>query len=146
MVAGSSPAMRCLAARRFSSTFHSYGVLRPGLDHRGMFSISPEHAIGLVAGSLSIPIALLALRRHRAWREAPGTVQAAAVLMMFTAAVHLALIGHHLKSAPVTSALFGVNGALFIALAFCTGWRRWRIASSLLLVATILGYLVYVVG
>ena len=111
-----------------------------------MFSISPEHAIGLVAGILIIPVALVALHRHGAWRRAAGTVQAAAVLMMVTAAVHLALIGHHLQSEPLTSALFAVNGALFIALAFSTGWRHWRLASSALLVATILGYLVYVVA
>jgi hypothetical protein len=111
-----------------------------------MFSVSPEHAIGLVAGILSIPIALLVLRRQRAWREAAGTVKGAAVLMVFTAVVHLALIGHHLESEPVTSALFLVNGALFFVLAFSTGWQRWRVASSLLLVATILGYLIYVVA
>ena len=111
-----------------------------------MFTVSPTHAIGLIAGVLAIPVALLVLRRQAAWRSAAGTTQAAAVLMSFTAAVHLALIGHHLQTQLLTSALFLANGALFIALALSTGWRHWRLASSVLLVATILGYLVYVVA
>ena len=111
-----------------------------------MFSVSPTHAIGLIAGILAIPVALLVLRTRRGWREAAGTTRAAAVLMMCTAAVHLALIGHHLQTQPLTSALFFANGVLFIALAFSTAWRHWSIASSALLVATILGYVVYVVA
>jgi len=110
-----------------------------------MFSVSPGHEIGLVAGILAIPVALLVLRSQRAWRKATGTVQSAAVLMVVTAAVHLALIGHHLQTEPLTSLLFLLNGALFIALALSTAWRHWRLASSALLVATILGYVVYVV-
>ena len=111
-----------------------------------MFSVSTEHAIGLIAGIGAIPIAMVALRFSRLWRRATGTVRAASVLMIVTAAVHLALIPRHLQSEPLTSALFGVDGALFIGLAFATGWRHWRLASAALLVATILGYLVYVAG
>ncbi len=111
-----------------------------------MFSVSTGHAIGLLAGLAAIPIAILVLRRHAQWRRATGTVRAAAVLMVATAAVHLALVGHHLQTEPLTSVLFVVNGALFIALAFATGWRHWRLASSALLIATILGYVFYVVA
>jgi hypothetical protein len=111
-----------------------------------MYSVSASHAIGLVAGLAALPVGLVVLSRRRAWRVATGTVRAAAVLMLVTAAVHLALVGHHLENQPLTSVLFAVNGALFIALAFTTPWRHWRLASSALLVATILGYLIYVVA
>jgi hypothetical protein len=111
-----------------------------------MFSVAPSHVIGLVAGLAAVPLAVLMLRRRKNWREATGTVQAAAVLMTVTAAVHLALVGHHLQSHPLTAALFLANGVLFIAIALSIGWRYWRFASSTLLVATILGYVVYVVA
>ena len=111
-----------------------------------MFSVSAEHAIGLFAGLGALPIAVVMLRFNRAWRVATGTVKAAAVLMLVTAAVHIALVPHHLHEEPITSLLFVINGAMFIALAFATGWRHWRLASAALLVATILGYLVYVAG
>jgi len=111
-----------------------------------MFSINPGHAVGLLAGLIAVPAALVVLRRNRAWRAAPGTHQAAAVLMLVTAAVHLALIGHHLHEHPLTSALFLANGVLFIVLALSTGWRYWRLASSTMLVATIAGYVIYVVA
>jgi hypothetical protein len=84
------------------------------------------------------------LRRQRGWRLATGTIRAAAVLMFVSGGVHLGLIGHHLQTQPLTSALFLANGVLFIGLSFSVAWRHWRLASSLLLVATILGYLVYV--
>ena len=111
-----------------------------------MFSINPEHAIGLLAGLVAVPAAFLVLRRSRAWRAAPGTHQGAAVLMFVTAAVHLALAGHHPHEDPLTAALFLANGALFIGLALSTGWRHWRLASSAMLVATIASYVAYVVA
>jgi hypothetical protein len=40
--------------------------------------------------------------------------------------------------------LFLVNGVAFIALSASVRWRRWRLASTALLVATILGYLIYI--
>jgi hypothetical protein len=109
-----------------------------------MYSVSAAHTIGLVAGLVALPIAIVVLRRQRGWRSATGTMQAAAVLMFVSGAVHLGLIGHHLQTQPLTSALFLANGLLFIGLAFNIAWRRWRLASSLLLVATVIGYLVYV--
>ncbi len=111
-----------------------------------MFDVNPSHAIGLIAGLVALPVAILLVRRQKGWREAPGTAQGAAVLMVLTGAVHLALIGHHLQTQPLTSLLFLVNAALFGALAFHIRWRLWRLASSLVLVATILGYVAYVVA
>ena len=109
-----------------------------------MFSINPEHAIGLFAGLLAVPIALIALRFHPAWSRATGTVRVAAVLMAVTGAVHFALIPHHLDHDPVTSVLFFFNGAAFIGLAAVFTWRWWRLASSALIVMTVFGYLIYV--
>ena len=109
-----------------------------------MYYVNPAHAIGLIAGVVALPVALLVLRRQRGWAAATGTTQAAAVLMFVSGAVHLGLIGHHLQTQPLTSALFLADGALFIGLAMSVRWRHWRLGSSLLLVATILGYLVYV--
>jgi len=108
-----------------------------------MFDIAPDHAIGLLAGLLTLPVAALVLRFQRGWSAASGTVQAAAVLMAATGVVHLALIGPH-RTEPVTELLFLVNGVAFIGLAASVGWRPWRFASSALLVATILGYLIYI--
>jgi hypothetical protein len=109
-----------------------------------MFAVSSVHAIGLLAGLIALPLALVGLRFQPGWRAVPGTVRGAAVLMLMTAAVHLALIGHHLKTDPLTSGLFLGNGILFIALATHVRWRHWRLASAAMLVWTIFGYLGYV--
>ncbi|HEX9476983.1 MAG TPA: hypothetical protein VGA41_10020 [Candidatus Dormibacteraeota bacterium] len=109
-----------------------------------MYSITPEHAIGLVGGLLALAVVLFARRLHPRWRLVPGTVQAAAVLMAVSGGVHLALIPHHLATQPLTSALFLVNGLMFIALSASFTWRHWRLASAALLITTVLGYLVYV--
>ncbi len=109
-----------------------------------MFAVSSNHAIGLVAGLIALPIALVGLRFQRGWQAVSGTVRGAAVLMAITAAVHLALIGHHLRTDPMTSFLFLMNGAIFIALAWHVTWRYWRIASAAMLTMTVFGYLGYV--
>lgn len=111
-----------------------------------MFDVSPDHAIGLLAGLVAAPVALFVLPMQPGWTKVAGTVHGAAVLLLVTAAIHLALIPHHLQTEPLTSLLFAVNGVLFVALAFRVTWRRWRVASALLLAATILGYLVYLVA
>ena len=109
-----------------------------------MWSVSSSHAIGLIAGLVALPIALLALRFHPRRLSVPGTVRAAAVLMAMSGAVHFALIPHHLYSSPLTSVLFFFNGLAFLALAWNFTWPWWRLASVALLVSTILGYLMYV--
>ncbi|HKC20006.1 MAG TPA: hypothetical protein VKE27_10285, partial [Candidatus Dormibacteraeota bacterium] len=57
---------------------------------------------------------------------------------------HLALVPGHLAESRFTSALFLGNGLAFLTLAAMVRWRRWRLLSSLLIVATLLGYAVYV--
>jgi hypothetical protein len=109
-----------------------------------MYSISPDHAIGLVGGLLALPLALALLRLHPRWRSVPGTVRGAAVLMVVSAGVHFALIGGHIAREPVTAVLFFFNGLAFVVLAGSFTWRWWRLASAALLVATMLGYLFYV--
>jgi len=109
-----------------------------------MYDLAPDHLLGLIGGLVAIPIAVLAVRRSPWHRNAPATVQIAAVLMAVSGAVHLALIPDHLDSSPVTSALFFLNGVAFLGLAALVAWRWWRIASALLLVLTILGYVVYI--
>ena len=109
-----------------------------------MYSVSASHAIGLVGGLIALPLAIFGLRFHPRWRSVPGTVQTAAVLMAITGGVHLALIQHHLATQPLTSALFLFNGVAFVGLAVSFTWRWWRLASSALLIATVLGYLLYV--
>jgi len=120
-------------------------ILSSATDPGGVFSVNPAHAVGLFAGLVALPIALVGLRFHPGRHKAMGTVQAASVLMAMSGAVHLALIPHHLRTQPLTSVLFLGDGLAFIALASAFRWRWWRLASSVLLVTTILGYLVYVV-
>jgi len=107
-----------------------------------VFDISPDHAIGLYAGLASLPIALAALFLTPARRAVPGTVKAAAVLMAMSGAVHLGLVSTHLEE-PVTAFLFTCNGIAYLVLSAAFTWRWWRLASSALLTATVMGYLVY---
>ena len=109
-----------------------------------MYDIANDHLIGLVAGLIALPPALVAVRLSRTHRGLPGTAQIACVLMIVTGVIHLALIPHHLATDPLTSVLFLFNGGAFLALAASPRLRWWRLASSTLLVATILGYLFYV--
>lgn len=108
-----------------------------------MFDIAPDHAVGLYAGLLALPVALIALRLMPSRHSVPGTVQAAALLMAIAGAVHLGLISSHLGE-PVTAALFLMNGIAYIALSAAFTWRWWRLASTALLTATVLGYLVFI--
>ena len=110
-----------------------------------MFDIAPDHAIGLYVGLLAIPLALVALRfRRRAAAAVPGTVLGASVLMTVAGAVHLGLVFTHAEET-ITAALFVLNGVAYIALSQLYTWRWWRPASAALIVATVLGYLVYIV-
>jgi hypothetical protein len=107
-----------------------------------MFDVSPDHAIGLYTGLFALPLALVALRlRHP---RVPGTVLGASVLMAIAGAIHLGLVWTH-RGEPITAALFLMNGVAYIALSQLFTWRWWRPASVALIVATLLGYLGYIV-
>jgi len=107
-----------------------------------MFDVSPDHAIGLYTGLFALPVALVALRlRHP---RVPGTVLGASVLMAIAGAIHLGLVWTH-RGEPITAALFLMNGVAYIALSQLFTWRWWRPASVALIVATLLGYLGYIV-
>lgn len=108
-----------------------------------MFDIAPDHAIGLYAGLLALPIALIVLWLRPARHSVPGTVQAASVLMTVAGAIHLGLVSTHLGE-PLTAALFAINGIAYIGLAQAFTWRRWRLAASALLVLTVFGYLGFI--
>jgi hypothetical protein len=108
-----------------------------------VFDISPDHAIALYAGLLALPLALIALRLRPARQSVPGTVQAASVLMVVAGAVHLGLVVSHL-SEPITAGLFLGNGVSYLVLSAIFTWRWWRLASSALLISSILGYLVFI--
>ena len=108
-----------------------------------MFDISPDHALGLYAGLLAVPVALLVLRFRSSRHSVPGTVQAASVLMTVAGAIHLGLVPSHLGER-ITAALFVMNGIAYIALAQAFTWRLWRLAASALLLMTVFGYLGFI--
>lgn len=132
-----------MAERDSSSTSRSYGILRRGAESDVVFDISADHAIGLYAGLLALPLALIAMRLWPARRSVPGTLRAAAVLMTMSGAIHLGLVSTHLEE-PMTAALFAMNGIAYIALSGAFTWRWWRLASAALLTASVLGYLLFI--
>lgn len=108
-----------------------------------MFDIAPDHAIGIYAALLVLPIALLAFRIRGV--AVGGTVRGASVLMAMAGAIHLGLVLTH-GDETVTAALFVANGVAYVVLSQLYAWRWWRPASAALLAATLLGYLVYIVA
>lgn len=108
-----------------------------------MWDIAPDHAPGLVAGLVMLPIAVAALLLRRSRHRVPGTVQMAAVLMAVAGAIHIGLVPSHLEET-ITAMLFVLNGLAYLGLSFAFTWRWWRVASSSLLTATLLGYLGYI--
>ena len=108
-----------------------------------MFDIAPDHALGLYAGLLALPLALLAIRLRRT-RKVPGTVLGASVLMAMSGATHIGLVFTHLDET-ITAALFVANGLGYLALSQLYAWRWWRPASAALITMTLLGYLGYIV-
>ncbi len=108
-----------------------------------MWDIAPDHAPGLVAGLVMLPLALVALFLRRSRHRVPGTVQAASVMMAVAGAIHLGLVPSHLGE-PVTAVLFVLNGTAYIALSQAFTWRHWRLASAALITATLLGYLLWI--
>ena len=108
-----------------------------------MFDIASDHAIGLYAGLLALPLALFAMRRRRP-SLVPGTVLGASVFMAMSGAIHLGLVWTHLDET-ITAALFVINGLAYIALSQLYSWRWWRPASVALITTTLFGYLAYIV-
>lgn len=106
-----------------------------------MFEIAPDHAVGLYLGLLALPPALFALRFHRS--KVPGTLLGASVLMAISGAIHLGLVFSHLTE-PITAILFLGNGISYLVLSQIITWRWWRLASVMLIVATLGGYVVYI--
>jgi hypothetical protein len=109
-----------------------------------MFDIAPDHAIGLFAGLLALPIALAAVWFRPARRTVPGTVVGASVLMFVLGAIHLGLVATH-SNEIVTAVLFTANGTAYVCLSQVFTWRWWRAASTALVVATVVGYVVWIV-
>src|SRR5450759_1659513 len=107
-----------------------------------MFDVAPDHAIALYTGLLALPLALIAIRLRPARRRVAGTVLGASVLMAVAGATHLGLISSHLKE-PLSALLFLVDGTTYIVLSLAFSSRYWRVASASLIIATLLGYLVY---
>src|SRR5216684_8540272 len=140
---GSSPARVLMAGRRCTWTCLPYVALNFDPDADVMFDIAPDHAIGLYAGLLALPLALIAIRLRPGRRGVPGTVLGASVLMAMAGAIHLALISTH-RTEPLTAWLFLANGTAYIALSFAFTWRWWRLASASLLIATLIGYLIWI--
>jgi hypothetical protein len=124
-----------------------------------MYDLANEHLAGYIAALLTLPVAWLVLRlvrlaaKHQvAWamrfadgyRSSSAMTKTAAVLMLVSAAVHLALVPGH--GAELTGMLFTLDAAGFIVLswaAFVTTW--WRRPAALWLTATILAYVVWLI-
>ena len=108
-----------------------------------LLGIAPEHAPALVAALVTVVL----LRATRWLTPAPSAVEAwAAALLAMTGAVHLALpLGHH--GGALAAIGFVVSGVAYTWLGWRTrSGRRWRLPASLLVVATLAGYLVAVGG
>ncbi len=125
-----------------------------------LWNVAPEHVPALV-WPLFVPLAIwlflrlcrqfaahgngLARRFVAGYDASSPTTRVAAVLMLVTAAIHLALVPTHAQDEPQLAKLFAINGLLFIATALAAfTWRWWRPAAAALLVLTILAYISYV--
>jgi len=121
-----------------------------------MYDVAPEHAVGLSAALATVAFAaifviglrLLARRQVRwvlpymaAYEAASPMTRLAALLMLVSGSVHLALAPGHTQGEAVTRLLFIVDGLGFTVLslaAFVTTW--WRGAAALWLTATLVAY------
>src|SRR5579885_1234853 len=125
-----------------------------------LWNVAPEHVPALV-WPLFVPLAIwlfltltrrlagggnrLARRFLAGYDAAPPATRVAAVLMLITAAIHLALVPTHAQDEPQLAKLFAINGLLFIAATLAAfTWRWWRAAAAALLVLTILAYISYI--
>ncbi len=113
-----------------------------------LIGIAPDHWPALVCALLLAPMWLLVRRAvvaaplRRRWAVTPEPTRWAVWLLLVAAVVHLALpLGH--AGSPVLTMGFLGSGAAFAWLAWrAVAGRRWRAASALLLVATLVAYLV----
>jgi hypothetical protein len=106
--------------------------------------VARDHIVG-AAALLLLPLVIRWFRTRPAWAAADGRRRLVAVLLAATGLIHLGLVPGHLAASPSTAFLFAVNGVMFGALSVATlSWRRWRPAATLLLLATIFAYGVYV--
>jgi hypothetical protein len=127
----------------------------------GLFTVPPEHAPGLVALLVLVPVAWLAYyglrvlaRRRSGWAEDVtqrldrlGTTATVVVLgSLVGAAVHAALVPTHWADDQVLATWFVVDAVAFSAVAGWTfiGGRLWKPAAALVLGGTAGAYLFYV--
>jgi hypothetical protein len=110
-----------------------------------MFDISADHAIGIYAGLIALVAALVIIRVRPDRSSVPGTVLGASVLLAVSGAIHLGLVTTHLNE-PVTAVLFVMSGSGYLVLSQMFTWRWWRPAAAALLVATLIGYLIWIVA
>lgn len=129
-------------------------------EHGGsnLYAIAPEHLAGLFA-VLALPLLLwltfrlvhasaarrlpAAVRLRDGYVHAGVVTRAAALLMLVTAVIHLALTLGDAAHTPGLMLLFLANGLCFVALTgLALTWRPWRAPAALLLVATLSAYLI----
>jgi len=127
-----------------------------------MSAMAGEHGAALVA-LLYLPVAVMALltlleavarsgwppaaRLRTAYLQTRPAIQLAALGMVISAVVHLALVPQHLAEEPILGVLFALDGAGLLAVSIWSLTRAvpgWRIAGVVLLVVGVLAYLGYV--
>jgi hypothetical protein len=132
--------------------------MAPSIDH----AMGREHAAALAALPY-VPVVVLtllltlelgaragfspALWLRRAFLATPPAIQLAALGMIISAAVHLALVPSHLSEEPMLGVLFALDGAALLIAAFLSLTRLlpgWRPAAVTLLFAGVLAYIGYV--
>src|SRR5215470_8244989 len=88
-----------------------------------------------------------AARLRAAYLQTPPAIQLAALGMVISAGIHLALVPQHLAEEPILGVLFALDGAGLLAVSIWSLTRPvpgWRIAGVVLLVSGVLAYLGYV--
>jgi hypothetical protein len=124
-----------------------------------MYDIATDHAGGLSAALITLAFGFVfvlglkflagrriawAMRMTQAYDAAPSMTKLAAILMLLSGGIHLALVPGH---EGITGLLFVIDGLGFVGLAiaaFLTAW--WRRPAVLWLAATIAAYIVWVVA
>ena len=134
----------------------------PSAALAGTSAMAGEHGAALVA-LLYLPVAVMALltlleavarsgwppaaRFRTAYLQTPPAIQMAALGMVISAVVHLALVPQHLAEEPVLGVLFALDGAGLLAVSMWSLTRPvpgWRIVGVVLLAVGVLAYLGYV--